>query len=1072
MEGTEKIPLQTIPASMTWRLTPWIVVLVGLAFTAIAAFGFARREQIADRRRFDRLSDRLVSEIQRRVGLYEYGLRGARGLFVASDHVTREEFARYNSSRDTQREFPGALGVGFVRRVERGRLTEFLDSTRADGSPFFTLRTSGAAGDLRIIEYIEPLERNRASEGFDIGSDSMRREASNHAMHSGSIALTPPVTLVQAERSGAGFLVFLPVYKSGKSTSSRLEREEALIGWTYMPLLMSEIMRGLVLGEQHEIEVKIDDSEIKDASGTLFESEAFQEAISAHEDRTAKTGSESWLLCRETPIDFGGRLWHVKLVASPRFEHYSRISAWICAITGTLLSGVLGGLVASMHGARRRAERRAAEMTVDLQAQTERAEDAMRGYQFIVDALNRRSIVSAADRSGKITEVNDAFCKISGYSREELIGQDHRLVNSGVHPKEFWVEMWRAIATGQSWRRNVCNRAKDGSQYWVDSLVVPFLDASGRIERYISIRSDITQRKRTEATMHALLQTLTRVGEIAHIGAWEYELSTKSLMLTEAAYSIFELSTGVPITMEELVTYYAPESQQWIASALETAIASGEPWDLELQLNTARGTSLWIRTQGEAVRIEGQTTKLYGIVQDITERKQSQAEIERMALSDKLTGLPNRALLLDRVQQEIRRHQRQPERRFALMFLDFDRFKIINDTMGHEAGDQLLMQIAARLREDLRAPDSVALMAEGHTAARIGGDEFVVLLEDLHSDDDAENIAQRLVRVLSEPYWLGAQRVTSTASIGLVKGCTSYSQADQMLRDADTAMYEAKAAGKGRYVVFDEAMRERVLRRSRLENDLKGATDRGELSVNYQPVVNLTSGEIESLEALVRWTHPSQGPITPAEFIPIAEESGTIEPIGLWVLAQACAQLAKWRCERSSCAHWTMAVNLSRKQLSNPHLLDHLLAAIEHVGLPSKALCLEITETAVMRDPKASLAQLQRLKQAGFRLALDDFGTGLSSLSTLHEFPLDVVKLDRGFTINMNHGAAHAAMVQAVVTLAANLKLSVVVEGVETEDQLATLQALDCRCGQGWLFGKPMPASGIDDLIHAQRLAA
>lgn len=714
----------------------------------------------------------------------------------------------------------------------------------------------------------------------------------------------------------------------------------------------------------------------------------------------------------------------------------------------------------------------AAQLRAELAEARSDAEAFRQAHEQLVYALNQRSIVSVTDRSGRIVDVNDAFCKISGYSYDELVGNDHRMINSGLHPKSFWVEMWRTVSAGQSWRRNVCNKAKDGSHYWVDSLIVPFPDRTGKIDRYVSIRNDITQRKRSEATMQAVAQMLNRVGEIAHIGAWEYDYAAKKLMITDAAYDILELPPGTSLTLDELTGFFAHDARRWIVGALAAAEAHGDPWDLELQLVTTRDHLLWIRTQGEAVRSDGQTTKIYGILQDITERRQAQAEMERMALADRLTGLPNRALLIDRLQQVIRRYQRDQSRRFALMFLDFDRFKIVNDTMGHEAGDQLLIGIAGRLRRELRATDSVAVASQGPTAARLGGDEFVVLLDDLAHDADAEAVASRLVRVLAEPHEILGQQVNSTASIGVVHGSLEYADADQMLRDADTAMYEAKAAGKGRFVVFDGAMRERVLRRSKLERDLAGAVDRQELEVFYQPVVNLSTGEIESLEALLRWTHPAHGPVSPVEFIPIAEECGLIEPIGRWVVQRACEQLSKWRRQHSRCRDWTMAVNLSRKQLSSPDLTSTLLAAIERAGLGPSALCLEITETAMMRDPKASLEQLRKLKQAGFKLSLDDFGTGLSSLSTLHEFPLDVVKLDRAFTINMSQGAAHAAMVQAVVTLAANLKLSVVVEGVETQEQLATLQALECRCGQGWLFGKPMPAAAIDNLVQRNNLAA
>lgn len=445
-------------------------------------------------------------------------------------------------------------------------------------------------------------------------------------------------------------------------------------------------------------------------------------------------------------------------------------------------------------------------------------------------------------------------------------------------------------------------------------------------------------------------------------------------------------------------------------------------------------------------------------------------ELSVMALTDKLTGLPNRAMITEQIDSVLARAAASADYGYAVLFLDFDRFKIINDTMGHEAGDALLRSIAARLRSVLRAGEAPG-RGSGFTPARLGGDEFVVLLENLHRIDDSDRVAARLVAALEAPHQIAGQEVISTASIGVVRGDARYERATEILRDADTAMYEAKAAGKGRYVVFDTAMRERILRRASLDQDLRSAIGKGELELLYQPVVRVESGEMVSVEALVRWNHPRFGRVSPAEFIPIGEESGSIGAITDWVAQTACEQLVAWRRELGPAAP-RVAINISRILLANSALPDRLLAIAQRHNVAPEAITLEITETAIVRDHKSAVAALERLKAAGFGLSLDDFGTGYSSLSTLHEFPLDVVKLDRSFIASANLSRERAALVHAVIALAYNLGMAVVAEGVETPEQIASLQAMDCHFAQGYLFGRPQAADRISEIATRKRKAA
>ncbi len=470
------------------------------------------------------------------------------------------------------------------------------------------------------------------------------------------------------------------------------------------------------------------------------------------------------------------------------------------------------------------------------------------------------------------------------------------------------------------------------------------------------------------------------------------------------------------------------------------------------------GTYRWVLSRGIAVR-NGEAYRMAGSQSDITARKLAEKRLLHDAFHDALTGLPNRALFLDRLGMVIAHARRRGGHPYAVLFLDLDRFKNVNDSLGHHVGDELLVAVARRLE---------ILLRPGDTVARLGGDEFAILLNDFNDVPQATRVAQRVNRELAKPFNLRGHEVFVTMSLGIALGSSSdYERPEDVLRDADTAMYRAKAAGKDRHALFDRNMHDRAVALLQIENDLRRAIEREEFEIHYQPIVSLASGELDAFEALLRWNHPIRGLLQPETFISIAEDTGLIVPIGWWVLREACRQLAEWQALYPTGRAVPVSVNLSGKQFMQVDLIKRLKRILRETQVEMGSLRLEMTESTIMDHGDAALAKLSQLRDLGVKLYIDDFGTGYSSLSYLHRLPMDALKIDRSFISYTGDGGGRSEIVHTIVTLARTLGMGVAAEGLETAEQVSRLRGLSCQYGQGYFFSKPIDSSAASGLIAA-----
>jgi diguanylate cyclase (GGDEF)-like protein/PAS domain S-box-containing protein len=601
------------------------------------------------------------------------------------------------------------------------------------------------------------------------------------------------------------------------------------------------------------------------------------------------------------------------------------------------------------------------------------------------------------------------------------------------------------------------HHTRDGSVLEVEVQVDTVLFAARPAT--LALARDVTEREELRAALGTTDDQLREAQAVAKVGIFEWDIVNDQVRWSDELYRIFGLTPHeFPGTLGGYLAVVHPDDRPAVESAVERSLRTLEPYELTHRAVLPDGGIRWLQCRGRVRTVDGRPVQMIGACQDFTAQREAAEALSQLALHDPLTGLPNRTLFMDRLGQALRRLVRQ-DRVLAVLFVDLDRFKAINDRLGHAAGDEMLMAVGARLREVLRPHDTVA---------RLGGDEFVVLCEDLEDDRAAVRVAERVLAALDRPVTCGEQEMICSASIGIALTQRCDATPDALLRDADMAMYRAKETGRHRIEVFDNSARLRSQARLQTAEELRIAVDSDQLRVVYQPIVHLGQATPAGLEALVRWQHPSRGLLAPAEFIQVAEDTGLVVPLGAWVLRQACRDLTGILDEGGAASELVMSVNLSARQLSTPDLVPMVASVLAERGLEPWRLCFEITESVLMDDVDFAISVLSDFRSLGVRLAIDDFGTGYSSLGYLRRFPVDIVKLDRAFVAGLGGDTAADAIAAAVINLGHALGLSVIAEGVETEEQLTVLRALRCDRAQGYLWSAPQTPDALADWLAAK----
>jgi len=1040
----------------------FLILALGLAISFSAWRYTAQQVQTEAETVFQREVAQATGILDRRIRDNVDLLIGLKGLFDASEEVTGQKFRRYLSGFDLSQRYTGVRVVSFSRRVLAAEKDAFERAMQRDtslvpgGNPGFAIRPPGERNEYAVAVYMEPFEANQSALGLDLMADPMRRAEIELARDTDTAVASGPFMATVAPDS-ISIAVRAAVYRNAAATDTVAQRRESYAGVVAVVIQVDKLITGLLdrqigsafdlavydLGPSHAVPLPAAEQQL------LFDSRRLL--------GTSVAPAGPHALRQTMLLEVAGRNWHLEY-SGPQATALGTAGALpgLVLAVGVGTSLLLFWLIWALSASRARALELAKQATAVRAA--ERLREQLDFIQQLVEAVPQP--IFFKDVEGRYLGVNKAWERFFGIPRKHFIGKsvfelypDNQALAQRHHAKDQ--ELFSSPGS-QSYEAAIL--AADGKLHHTIYNKATFNKSDGAVAGLIGTITDVNQLKDTES---ALRESEARFRDLTELSSDWYWEQDENFRFTQVSAKIreFNLETQIGKTRWEFASVGVTD-EQWRAH--RQALARHEPFqNFIYQRHDNSGNLRTISVNGRPIFDEQSRFRGYrGTGRDITEQRQAEERIQHMAHHDALTGLPNRALLNDRLGQAIALAQRNREL-LALLFIDLDRFKTVNDSLGHSTGDSLLRAVADRLVACVRATDTVA---------RLGGDEFVVLLTDIKQAVDSAQVAQKAVESLSQPFRVGKHVLHITPSIGICTFPHDGHDVDTLMRNADAAMYHAKEMGRNNYQFFTQSMNLITHERLELENDLRHALERHELSLHYQPQIDLKTGAIVGFEALARWEHPQRGSVPPSEFIHVAEEAGLIHPIGEFVLGEACKQARIWHA--AGFPQLQVAVNCSAKQFRRKGMVEAVAKLLQELELSADSLELEITESVMLQHPEQVVDWFRELTQMGLQLSIDDFGTGYSSLSYLKRFPIQKLKIDQSFVRDISHDPDDAAIVRAIIAMAHSLELVVIAEGVETAEQLAFLKSFGCDKAQGFYFSKPLPAGQFLELLRKWNPAA
>ncbi len=1095
--------------------TAVVVLVIGIVLSAAAAYLVARQLEREARLRFESAVSDAQAAIESRIRAYANVVDGIRGLFIATETVSRDQFRRYIESLDLDRRYPGIQVIHYSRRITAAQRPAFVATVRRDtsveprGYPNFSIRPPGERAEYVIAQYVEPMAGNERAMGLDLGGDAVRLAALERTRDSGRLTSSGTIALAMDPKRHPGFALRMALYRNDAPIATVAQRREAFTGVVSASFVVIDLMSG-VLSEPflQKIHVRIHDAGFLDnpkgleppaADNQMFDSDRL--LANRPSTRKAPGAAEAAGMSSISAMEIGGRRWNLYFSARQDLGAPSdRWLPWLVLLVGDTISVLLYGLTRSLATTGSRAVELANRITADLRRSEANLAEAQRMTQQLIEVLPNPIYFKGTD--GRYLGVNKAWEAYFGTPRDAFVGKTvHDLYpdNPEVADRLYAMDqvLWQNPGVPQVYETSITT--PDGRHHDAIYYKATFTRAGGGVAGMIGTIVDITERKQVElrqAMEHKVTRLLSEsetlevflpkfiqtIGEalgcvcgacwmrdeqnqaVTRVASWSVDSADIVEFVAQGGPAIpLPLASGglirraweggEPVWIGDLAQDASFRRAQLAAKAgVNGAFAFPIRFDYEV-LGVMEFFSRDGRPPDEALV---QSTRSIGSqIGQFMARKRAEERVRHLANYDELTGLPNRSMFHQRVGHALAQARRNA-RVLAILFIDLDRFKNINDTLGHDAGDRVLKEIADRLRGCLRESDTVG---------RLGGDEFVVLTEELAQPAQVAAVAQKILAAVARPIVLETREVHITGSIGISTYPGDSEDMQSLMKNADIAMYRAKELGKNNYQFYSARMNVHTLERLAMESDLRRALERNEFLLHYQPKVDIGSGRIAGVEALIRWQQPGKALIPPAQFIPLAEETGLIVPIGEWVLRTACLQNKSW--QDQGLPRLRTAVNLSARQFAHENLVQDVARVLSETGLAPAALEFEITESMVMSNPERAVRLLDQFKNMGIHLSIDDFGTGYSSLSYLKRFPINSVKIDRSFIRDLPGDGDDAAITEAIIAMAHSLRLRVIAEGVETEEQLRFLRAHGCDEMQGYHFSRPLPEGELLRLLRA-----